>query len=149
MHGPYLGLPTKLPQDRSSTYLFSRQTVCQIIDDLSADTREVTAAWEGDAVRFTWTAAHDGDGGVLLVFPDAHQRYPIGDGMWCWEPWGSQLFASERQYAFVLGCTTYDSDIPSPSEPMDGNDYLRRNFEDDYLRGRAEARRLTLHRSDS
>ncbi|MFC1435326.1 hypothetical protein ACEZDB_32270 [Streptacidiphilus sp. N1-3] len=149
VHGPYLGLPTAPTQGPCSTYLFTRQTVCQIIDDLEADTRELTAVWEGDAVRFTWTAAHNGDSGTLLVLPDAHQRYPIGDGMWGWERWGSQLFATERQYAFVLGCTTYDSDIPDPSEPIGRNDFLRSRFEDDYLRGRAEARRLTVHHSES
>lgn len=137
-YGPYLGLPTVASPGAYSAYLFTRPTVCQIIDDLEDDSSVMTAKWEGDALRFDWTTAHDGVGGSHLVLPDALMRYPLGD-LWAWQPCSELTALSDRQQAFALGCT---STIPSAS-------LLMPEFAKDFLRGREEVQRLTLGRSES
>jgi hypothetical protein len=137
-YGPYLGLPTTASPGAYSAYLFTRPTVCQIIDDLEDDSSVMTAKWEGDALRFDWTTAHDGVGGTHLVLPDALMRYPLGD-LWTWQPCSELADLSDRQQAFALGCA---STIPSTS-------LLKPEFAQDFLRGREEVQQLTLGRSES
>ena len=111
---------------------------CKATNDLDAGHTDVTAQWEGELLRFAWSEDHDGVAGQHLVLPDEHDRYPIG-GLWTWVPWNDPIAQRPAQQAYAVGASEYTSPVTTE---FDGDLFL------DYLRGRVEASRLTLHRNE-
>lgn len=132
-YGPYPALaPDRL--GAYDTLLFTRQGAQHIVDDLHRDACGLSAAWEGESLRFTWTTAYDGEGGTELVHPDRHSRYPIG-GRWPWMEWDDALAHTAGQRAFADGVR----ETLHPSRPV-----LPEGLRQLYDQGRAEAQRLTM-----
>ncbi|MFF8994461.1 hypothetical protein ACF09H_31965 [Streptomyces sp. NPDC014983] len=133
-YGPYAGL---LPKELGAfdAPLFTRRGAQHIVDDLLRDACGLSAAWEGESLRFTWTPAYRGDeGGTEVVHPDRHGRYAIG-GLWPWMEWDDDLPHTAGQRAFADGVR----EARAPRGPVlpDGLRHL-------YDQGRAEAHSLTL-----
>ncbi|MFB8406795.1 hypothetical protein [Streptomyces sp. NPDC055912] len=133
-HGPYIGLLPPGDLDPYAAPLFTRSTAQRIVDDLHSDACTLTASWEGEALRFTWSAAHDGDGGSNTVAPDAHGRYAIG-AMWPWNEWSADTPHTAEQSAYALGAVQAFG--AAGTTVPDGLAQL-------YARGRADAHRLTV-----
>ncbi len=132
-YGPYAGL---LPKElgRYDAPLFTRRGAQHIVDDLHRDACGLSAAWEGESLRFTWTKAYRGDDGTEVVHPDRHGRYAIG-GLWPWMEWDEELPHTAGQRAFADGVRQARS--PRGPVPPEGLRHL-------YDQGRAEAQSLTL-----
>ncbi|MEO3976702.1 hypothetical protein [Streptomyces sp. CAU 1734] len=132
-YGPYPGL---LPKELGAydAPLFTRRSTQHIIDDLHRDACGLSAVWEGESLRFTWTKAYRGDTGTEIVHPDRHGRYAIG-GLWPWMVWDEALPHTAGQRAFADGVReACSAGVPVPPEGL-------RHL---YDRGRAEAQSLTL-----
>ncbi|MYR56269.1 hypothetical protein GTY54_08415 [Streptomyces sp. SID625] len=133
-YGPYAGL---LPKELGAydAPLFTRRGAQHIMDDLLRHACGLSAAWEGQSVRFTWAPGYRGDkGGTEVVHPDRHGRYAIG-GLWPWTEWDDELPHSAGQRAFAEGVR--EARAPRDRILPDGLQRL-------YDQGRAEAHSLTL-----
>ncbi|MFF4933382.1 hypothetical protein ACFY2H_31495 [Streptomyces griseofuscus] len=132
-YGPYAGL---LPKELGGydAPLFTRRGAQHIVDDLHRDACGLSAAWEGESLRFTWTKAYRGDDGTEVVHPDRHGRYAIG-GLWPWMEWDEELPHTAGQRAFADGVR--QARAPRGPVPPEGLRHL-------YDQGRAEAQSLTL-----
>lgn len=132
-YGPYAGL---LPNDHGAyaAPLFTRRGAQHIVDDLHRDACGLSAAWEGESLRFTWTKAYRGHKGTELVRPDQCGRYAIG-GLWPWMEWSEELPHTAGQRAFADGVR--EARAPRGPALPEGLRHL-------YDRGRAEAQNLTL-----
>ncbi|MFV8133171.1 hypothetical protein [Streptomyces syringium] len=133
-YGPYVALTTTPWWSPLDAFLFTRETVRQIVEDLHRDGCGLTAQWNGDDLTFTWDATYMDDPGTETISPDQHGRYAIG-GMWQWDEWDGALQPTAEQEAFALGAREYDS---APSTGQLGN------LATHYQRGRDEARRVLL-----
>ncbi|MFD7764127.1 hypothetical protein [Streptomyces microflavus] len=136
-YGPYVGLPLRDLWTPYTAHLFTRATAELIVRDMHGDDCGVTAEFAEDGtLTFTWTAAHDGDGGTIAARPDADGRYLIG-GLWSWDEWGDHVPHTAGQAAFAQGAAEYQADgsgaLPEPLDTL-------------YRQGRREAQTLAGER---
>jgi len=85
-HGPYVGESSSQTLGGYEKIRFDRETVQQILQDLTADAGELHGTLQGNQLRFTWSAGHDGIGGEETALPGPDGLYPVG-GLWAWEAW--------------------------------------------------------------
>ncbi|WP_217226030.1 hypothetical protein [Streptomyces anulatus] len=132
-YGPYAGL---LPKELGAyeAPLFTRRGAQHIIDDLHRDASGLSATWEGESLRFTWTTDYLDTNGTEIVHPDRHGRYAIG-GLWPWMEWDEDLPHTAGQRAFADGVR--EASRVGVAGPPEGLRHL-------YDQGRAEAQSLTL-----
>ncbi|MFJ2217893.1 hypothetical protein ACIQVO_36240 [Streptomyces sp. NPDC101062] len=132
-YGPYAGLLLKELGSYDAP-LFTRRGAQHIVDDLHRDACGLSAFWEGESLRFTWTKAYREDDGTEVVHPDRHGRYAIG-GLWPWMEWDEELPHTAGQRAFADGVR--EARAPRGTVPPEGLRHL-------YDQGRAEAQGLMV-----
>ncbi|WP_331759261.1 hypothetical protein [Streptomyces anulatus] len=135
-YGPYVAQPVSALPGPYDARLFTRRTAELIVADLHRDRCGMRGEFdkEGGALKFTWTADHDGTGGTQVIRPDAAGRYLIG-GLWQWDQWSDEVPATEGQHTFAQGAVEFRQDdasgtFPEPLIPL-------------YRAGREEAQQVS------